>query len=232
MTVRLYYYGHSAFRLDSGDTSVLIDPFITGNPAASAYQANVNAPTIILTHAHNDHVGDTVEIAKRNDSKVIATFELATWLATQGVAGATGGNHGGTTAFDGGTTKFVPAWHTSSYEVEDGVFVAPGIPSGQVVRFGGKTVYFAGDTCLFLDMQLIGEEGLDVAVLPIGDTFTMGPRDAVRAAKLLNARIVVPCHYNTFPAIEQDGAAFKAAIESETSSRAEILAPGDALTID
>ncbi|HYI24451.1 MAG TPA: MBL fold metallo-hydrolase, partial [Thermomicrobiales bacterium] len=109
--------------------------------------------------------------------------------------------------------------------------VAPGIPAGHVVRFGGKTVYFAGDTCLFLDMQLIGEEGLDVAVLPIGDNFTMGPKDAVRAAKMLNARVVVPCHYNTFPPIVQDAAAFKAAVESETSSRVEILLPGDALVL-
>ncbi len=231
MTVELLYYGHSAFRLDSGDKSVLIDPFISGNPVATVDAAEVNAATIILTHAHNDHVGDTVAIARRNGSRVIATHELATWLGSQGVAGAWGGNHGGTVAFEGGTTKFVPAWHTSSYSV-DGTFVAPGIPAGHVVRFGGKTVYFAGDTCLFLDMQLIGEEGLDVAILPIGDNFTMGPADAVRAAKLLNAKVVIPCHYNTFPPIAQDGEAFKAAVESATSSRVELLQPGDAHIID
>jgi len=230
VVVELLYLGHSAFRLDSGDKAVLVDPFISGNPVATVDPGEVNASTIILTHAHNDHVGDTIEIAKRNGSRVIATAELANWLGSQGVAGAWGGNHGGTVAFDGGTTKFVPAWHTSSYSVGDSV-VAPGVPAGHVVRFGGQTVYFAGDTCLFLDMQLIGEEGLDVAVLPIGDNFTMGPKDAVRAAKMLNARVVVPCHYNTFPPIVQDAAAFKAAVESETSSRVEILLPGDALVL-
>jgi L-ascorbate metabolism protein UlaG (beta-lactamase superfamily) len=231
VTVELLYYGHSAFRLDSGDTAVLIDPFISGNPLATIDASEVDAPTIILTHAHNDHVGDTVEIAKRNGSRVIATAELANWLGSQGVSGAWGGNHGGTVAFDGGTTKFVPAWHTSSY-THNGTVVAPGVPAGHVVRFGGKTVYFAGDTCLFLDMQLIGDEGLDVAVLPIGDNFTMGPQDAVRAAKLLNAKVVVPCHYNTFPPIEQDPARFKAEVEAQTSSRVEILQPGDSLVIE
>jgi L-ascorbate metabolism protein UlaG (beta-lactamase superfamily) len=231
VTVELLYYGHSAFRLDSGDKAVLIDPFISGNPVATIDASEIDAATIILTHAHNDHVGDTVEIAKRNGARVIATAELADWLGSQGVSGAWGGNHGGTVAFDGGTTKFVPAWHTSSY-THNGNVVAPGVPAGHVVRFGGKTVYFAGDTCLFLDMQLIGEEGLDVAVLPIGDNFTMGPQDAVRAAKLLNAKVVVPCHYNTFPPIEQDPAEFKAAVEAQTSSRVEILQPGDSLVIE
>jgi L-ascorbate metabolism protein UlaG (beta-lactamase superfamily) len=207
MSVQLTWYGHSAFKLESGKHSVLIDPFISGNPSATVDSTEVNANTIILTHAHNDHVGDTVEIAKRNNATVIATFELANYIGSQGVKNATGGNHGGTIGFPGGTVKFVPAWHTSSYNSPDGV-VAPEIPAGLVVRFGGKTIYFAGDTCLFLDMQLIGEEGLDVAVLPIGDTFTMGPKDAARAAGFLKAQKVIPCHYDTFPPIAQDTGAF------------------------
>jgi L-ascorbate metabolism protein UlaG (beta-lactamase superfamily) len=222
MTVQLTWYGHSAFKLESGEHSVLIDPFISGNPSATVDVADVNANTILLTHAHNDHVGDTVEIAKRNNSTVISTFELANFIGSQGVENTIGGNHGGTIEFPGGSVKFVPAWHTSSYSTPDGV-VAPGVPAGLVVRFGGKTIYFAGDTCLFLDMQLIGEEGLDVAVLPIGDTFTMGPKDAARAAGFLKAPKVIPCHYDTFPPIAQDTGAFGKLLAE--SSGAALIVP-------
>lgn len=227
---RLTYLGHSAFLLEAGGSSVAIDPFLAGNPAAARQANELNPRTILLTHAHNDHVGDTVAIAKRTGAKVIATHELATWLGTQGVADAIGANHGGTVAFDGGTTKFVPAWHTSAY-LHDGTFVAPGVPAGHVVRFGGATIYFAGDTCLFGDMVLIGEEGLDAAVLPIGDHFTMGPTDAVRAVKLLQPRLVIPCHYNTFPPIRQDAAAFQRMVEEQTDARCAPLAPGAAIDV-
>ncbi len=230
MSLTLTWYGHSAFRLESGDDAVLIDPFITGNPSATVDAETVNAQTIILTHAHNDHVGDTVEIAKRNHAAVIATAELAGWLKAQGVERAIGANHGGTVQVQGGSTKFVPAWHTSSYSTDDGT-VAPGVPAGHVVRFGGKTVYFAGDTCLFLDMQLIAEEGLDVAVLPIGDHFTMGVKDAACAAGILKAATVIPCHYNTFPPIVQDPAAFKTAVESTGDSRVAIIEPGGSIRL-
>jgi L-ascorbate metabolism protein UlaG (beta-lactamase superfamily) len=222
---KLTYIGHSAFHLEGGGKSVLIDPFITGNPAATMSAADFNPQTIILTHAHNDHVGDTVAIAKRTGATVIATFEIGTYLERQGV-NADPGNHGGTIAFDGGTTKFVPAWHTSSYSAGE-EFVAPGVPAGHVVRFGGLTIYFAGDTCLFGDMKLIGEEGLDIAVIPIGDHFTMGPADAVRAVKFLEPRFVIPCHYNTFPPVKQDAAAFKEMVESQTSARCLPLKPGE-----
>jgi len=225
MSVMLTWYGHSAFKLEADGHSVLIDPFITRNPVATVKAEDVNAGTILLTHAHNDHVGDTVEIAKRNDATVIATAELASWIGTQGVKNTIGANHGGTVTFEGGSTKFVPAWHTSSYSTDEGA-VAPGVPAGHVVRFGGKTIYFAGDTCLFLDMQLIGEEGLDVAVIPVGDHFTMGPKDAVRAASLLNAGTVIPCHYNTFPPIRQDPGKFKSDVESSTKSTVLILEIG------
>lgn len=225
MSVVLTWYGHSAFKLEAEGRAVLIDPFISGNPVATVNAEDVNAGTILLTHAHNDHVGDTVEIAKRNDAHVIATAELAAWIGSQGVINAVGANHGGTVAFDGGSTKFVPAWHTSSYATDDGV-VAPGVPAGHVVRFGGKTTYFAGDTALFLDMQLIGEEELDIAVIPIGDHFTMGPKDAARAAGLLKAGTVIPCHYDTFPPIRQDPARFKSAVESTTASTVLIVEVG------
>jgi L-ascorbate metabolism protein UlaG (beta-lactamase superfamily) len=224
--MKITYIGHSAFALDADDIQVLVDPFITGNPAATIESSAFSPQTIILTHAHNDHVGDTVEIAKRSNAKVIATFELATYIGSLGVAGATGGNHGGTVQFEGGSTKFVPAWHTSSYETANG-FVAPGIPAGHIVRFGGKTLYFAGDTCLFGDMALIGEAGIDVAILPIGDLFTMGPDDALRAIRLVNPAFVIPCHYNTFPPIRQDGMAFKKRVETDTTARCLLLEPGE-----
>ncbi|MGI8403179.1 MAG: metal-dependent hydrolase [Thermomicrobiales bacterium] len=224
--MNLTYYGHAAFGMESDGSTVLVDPFFTGNSAASTAAESVSADTILLTHAHNDHVGDAIEIAKRCGSTVIATFELANWLGSQGVEKTIGGNFGGTIAFPGGTAKFVPAWHTSSYSSPEGV-VAPGVPAGYVVRFGGNTIYFAGDTCLFLDMQLIGDERLDVAIIPIGDHFTMGPKDAVLAAKLLRAATVIPCHYNTFPPIEQDPNAFKQDVEECTDSKVAVLKPGE-----
>jgi L-ascorbate metabolism protein UlaG (beta-lactamase superfamily) len=228
--MKLTWLGHAAFLLENGDAQVLIDPFLSGNPAASAQADQFSPQTILLTHAHNDHVGDTVAIAKRAGSKVIATFELGTWIGTQGVEDAVGANHGGTVAFKGGTVKFVPAWHTSSYE-HNGQFVAPGLPAGLVVKMGDKTIYFAGDTALFLDMQLIGEEGLDVAVLPIGDHFTMGPDDALRAVKLLHPKVVIPCHYDTFAAIEQDEEAFKQQVERQTDATCTVLKPGESIEI-
>jgi len=226
MSLIITWYGQSAFGLEADGKRILIDPFLSGNPILETDPDTVNPDTILLTHAHNDHVGDTVAIAKRTGATVIATFELANFIGSQGVENVIGGNHGGTVPFDGGTAKFTPAWHTSSYN-HNGTVVAPGIPAGFVVRFGGKTLYFSGDTALFMDMQLIADEELDVAVIPIGDLFTMGPKDAVKAAKFLRAGTVIPCHYNTFPAIEQDAEAFKADVEEQTASRALVLKPGE-----
>ena len=226
--VRLTYIAHSAFHLEADGKRVLIDPFISGNPAATTSPADYEPQTILLTHAHGDHVGDTVEIAKRTGATVISTYEIGVWLGQHGVPHTNAGNHGGTIAFDGGTVKLVPAWHTSSYGE---TFLAPGVPAGLVVRMGGRTIYFAGDTCLFSDMKLIGEEGLDVAVLPIGDHFTMGPADAVRAVRLLEPQLVVPCHYNTFPPIEQDPERFKALVEEQTSARCLVLRPGESVDL-
>lgn len=217
--VTIQFLGHSAFALEADGKQVLIDPFLNGN----AKPTDFNPVAILLTHAHDDHVGDTLEIAKRTGAAVITTFELGVYLGAQGAENAIPANHGGTVAFDGGTVKLVPAWHTSSYGDH---FLAPGDPAGLVVRMGGRTIYFAGDTALFGDMALIGEEGLDVAVLPIGDHYTMGPKDAARAVKLLQPRAVIPCHYNTFPVIQQDPQAFKRLVEEQTSATCVVLDPG------
>ncbi len=199
---KLTWIGHSAFLLEDDEGNVVaVDPFIEDNPVTSIDPKSLKPGTILLTHAHNDHVGDTVAIAKRTGAKVIATFELGEWLKTQGVSEAWPANHGGTVAFAGGTAKFVPAWHTSSYFDGKG-FVAPGVPAGLVVRFGGTTVYFAGDTAVFGDMALIGElYRPDIALLPIGGFFTMGPVGAARAAGMLGVAAVVPIHYATMPTL-------------------------------
>ena len=234
MPVTVTWYGHGTFGIEADGKQVLLDPFFTGNPAVpqDVNVDDLNPSTILITHAHNDHVGDVFSIAKRSGAKVITINELANFLKNKGLENVVGGNHGGTIAFEGGSAKIVPAWHSSSYNDDDGSVVAPGIPAGLVVRFGGKTLYFAGDTALFGDMALIGEEGLDLAVLPIGDHFTMGPADAVRAAKLLNAKYVMPGHYNTFPLLQQDGQQFKTDLEAVTTSKGIILNPGESTEID
>ena len=221
--VQFTWIGHGTFQIEADGHRVLIDPFITGNPAATQNADDFSPETILVTHAHGDHIADVVEIAKRSGATVYAIAELAGWFGEQGVENVVGFNFGGTVQFPGGSVKLVPAWHSSV--TPDGTVSTP--PAGLVVRFGGRTIYFAGDTALFGDMAFIGDEGLDIAVLPIGDHFTMGPADAVRAARLLTAPVIVPGHYNTFPAIAQDVNAFAADIAATTASRVEIFRPGE-----
>jgi L-ascorbate metabolism protein UlaG (beta-lactamase superfamily) len=227
---KITYIGHSAFYLEDGTNAVLIDPYISGNPSATSSPRDFEPNTILLTHAHNDHLGDTLEIAKRTGATIITLSELGLWLQSHGAPDVIPANHGGTVQFEGGSTKLVPAWHTSSYADGD-MIVAYSVPAGHVVRFGGKTIYFAGDTCLFGDMKLIGEEGLDVAAIPIGDHFTMGPKDALRAVEFLSPGLVIPCHYNTFPPIRQDANEFKRAVESKTGSKCQVMSPGESLDL-
>jgi L-ascorbate metabolism protein UlaG (beta-lactamase superfamily) len=224
----LTYIGHSAFALDTGETQILIDPFISGNPSAHHSPDDFKPETILLTHAHDDHVGDTLDIAKRTGATVVCIVELADYLEMQGLQ-TEAANHGGTIEFPGGTVKLVPAWHSSSFSPN---FHAPGVPSGLVVRIAGKTIYFAGDTCLFSDMRLIGEEGIDIAVLPIGDRFTMGPKDAVRAVRFIDPEVVIPCHYNTFEFLQQDASDFKERVDSGTNATALILQPGESHSVN
>ncbi len=215
--MQLTFLGQSGFALEANGRTVLIDPWVTGNPVATAKADDLRADTILLSHAHNDHgIDDAREIAMRTGATIISTFELGEWLGAQGVK-TIPSNHGGTVAFDGGSVKLTPAWHTSSYQTGPDTFVAAGVPAGLIVRFGGMTIYHTGDTALFRDMELIGEAGIDLMCVCIGDHFTMGPDDAIRAVRFVQPKAVIPMHYNTFPPIVQDGEAFKQQVEAAIS---------------
>jgi len=203
------YHGHSVVKIKTGDYTILIDPFISGNELTDLIAENEKPDVILLTHGHNDHVGDTVGIAKANDSLVIAPFELAEYLEWQGVR--THGMHiGGARQFEFGKVKFTQAFHGSSYVTEKNEIIYTGMPSGILFSAEGQTIYHAGDTALFGDMKLIGERHpIDLAFLPIGDNFTMGIEDAAYAVELLKPKAVVPIHFNTFPPIKQDPLEFK-----------------------
>jgi len=221
MSVTLRWIGHSAYSLEIDGHNVLIDPFVSGNPVAKAAAKDLAADVILLTHAHGDHVGDSVEIAKRTGALVVCNFEMGDWYMAHGVENVFQGNPGGTFRNDWMSAKWTLAFHSSSFP--DGTY--GGQPNGFVIRGGGAAIYHAGDTCLFGDMKLIGDEGLDLALLPIGDCFTMGVDDSIKAIKLLEPKAVSPMHYNTFPLIEQDVSAWAARVESETGAKAIVAEP-------
>ncbi len=226
--VKLTFYGHAAVGLDDGTSNVLIDPFLTGNPKAAVGADKVRANYILISHGHGDHLGDAEAIAKRTGAMVIANFEIATYLGNKGVS-AHPLHIGGAVKLPFGKVKLTIAHHGSSFP--DGSYA--GNPCGFVVSMGGANIYHACDTGLFYDMKLIGErDPLDVALLPIGDNFTMGPEDAVIATELLNPRVVIPVHYGTFDVIQQDPHQFKAMVESKTRARCIILNPGESYTIN
>ncbi len=224
--MQLHYIGHSAVELSGSFGSLLIDPFITGNPVASAEPEALNPSHIILTHAHGDHIGDTESIARRCGAVVVSSFEIVNYFSARGIAGH-GMNPGGGHQFPFGHVKFTPAWHSSSFP--DGTY--GGMPMGVVLELDGLRLYHAGDTALFGDMALIGRAGLDLALLPIGDNYTMGPDDALEAVRLLKPKRLVPIHYNTFDLIRQDAAAFKRRVELETDAECLVLQPGESTTL-
>jgi L-ascorbate metabolism protein UlaG (beta-lactamase superfamily) len=232
--MEIKYHGHSCFELSDGEATLLVDPFLKPNNPVAVASANEVSPThIALTHGHADHMADAVPVATRTGAHCVAIVEIAEWLKGQGVEALSDPNLGGTVSFDWGSIKLVPAWHTSTlpgseeapFSAEHGTSIST--PSGLIIKIGGVTVYHAGDTCLFGDMKLIGErERPDVALLPIGGHYTMDRHDAVAAAEFVGAKTVIPMHYNTFPPIETDAQAFKADVESQTSSQVVVLDPG------
>ncbi|MDO9545487.1 MAG: metal-dependent hydrolase [Pelolinea sp.] len=223
----LTYYGHAAFMLETGGVKIWIDPYLKGNPTATITPDKAEADYILVTHGHGDHVGDTVEIAERTLAVAISNAEICAWLREKGVrthALHIGGGH----EFSFGYVKMTPALHGSS--MPDGSY--GGSPGGFFLSLtDGSQYYFAGDTGLFGDMRLIGDEGLDAAVIPIGDNYTMGPKDALRAVQFLRPNIVIPMHYDTFDMIQQDVQAWKARVEQETDAQVLVMQPGDSASI-
>lgn len=225
--MKLTYWSHSCFLLETSSHRLVIDPFLSGNPKAEIGPTDVNCDFVLVTHGHNDHVGDAVEIAKANEATIIANYETASFCGKQG-ANVHPMHIGGAFDFPFGRLKLTIAHHGSGYESGDDM-IYMGNPAGILVFSGGKTLFHAGDTGLFLDMQLIAERHpIDVALLPIGDNFTMGPEDAAKAVEFLKPKIAVPMHYGTFDVIDVDPAKF-AELAAETGSEIKVLGIGDAL---
>jgi L-ascorbate metabolism protein UlaG (beta-lactamase superfamily) len=238
--VEIRFLGHACFELSDGDTRVLVDPFLTGNPKAAAEPSELDPTYIFLTHGHPDHYGDIVDIGKRTGAQVVAIAEVAYELGEQGLENVADPNIGGTVALrgdpsgdtprgQGGWVRLTPAWHTGT--TPNGTSHTP---AGLVINFGGKTIYHVGDTALFSDIRLAGErDRLDAAIVCIGGHYTMDRHDAAIACEWIGAPVVIPCHYDTFPPIETDAQAFKSDVEQRTGGKTtvEVLEPGGSLTL-
>ena len=220
---KLKYLGHACFLLHDGKNALIIDPFLTGNPVAATTADQINCQYILVSHGHEDHLGDAVSIAKRTGATIISTAEIARACGEKGAevhAMHLGGKH----SFDFGYVRITPAFH--------GAGIPGGHACGFIINFYGKIVYHAGDTAIFGDMALLGRlEAIDVALLPIGDNFTMGPSDAAEAANLLQPKRVIPMHYNTWPLIAQSPENFKLDVETRFKIPVQILKPGDTFTL-
>ena len=227
MTTELIWLGHACWSLKAGPHTILVDPFLDDNPAAPVKADQVAADFILVSHGHGDHIADCAKIAKRTGALVISNYEITTWLAAQGVEKTHGHNLGGGSQHAFGRVKLTLAHHSSA--LPDGS--NGGNPSGFLLTLPTLKIYFACDTALFYDMKLIGAGGLDLAVLPIGDLFTMGPDDALEAVKLLQPKRVVPSHFNTWPPIAQDAEAWAARVRTETSAQVNVLQPGQTLSV-
>lgn len=227
MTTTITFLGHGAMQIETAGKTILIDPFLTGNPAAAVAAEDVNPDVIIVSHGHGDHIGDTVAIARRTNALVISNYEIIDWLQKKGVERTHDMNTGGAFKLGFATVKLTMAHHGSM--LPDGSY--GGCATGILLKTDDGNIYHACDTALFSDMKLIGDEGLKVAILPIGDNYTMGPSDALKAIEFLRPAVVIPAHYNTFPVIEQDANHWAGEVKSKTSAEPVILAPGESFSL-
>lgn len=228
MPIKLTWFGHATWSVETGSGTILLDPFLDGNPAATITAADAEADLILVSHGHADHISDAASIANRTGAQVVTNYEIALWLEkNHGVKNVTGMNIGGSYESDFCKIKMTPALHSSG--LPDGSY--GGCPAGFVLTIpdddGETTIYVACDTGLFSDMSLIGDSGVDVAILPIGDLFTMGPEDSVTATNLVKPKFVLPTHYNTWPPIEQNAEQWAEEIRSKTKSQPAVLQPGE-----
>jgi L-ascorbate metabolism protein UlaG (beta-lactamase superfamily) len=226
--MKISYLGHSCFLVETSSARIMFDPFLTENPLTTVRPDGLPCDYVLLSHGHEDHSGDALSLAQTHGATIVANYEIAEYFAAQG-AKTHGMNPGGAFRFPFGRVKLTLAHHTSSVNAgRNPIYL--GVACGLLLEADGKRLYHAGDTALFLDMQLIGRGGLDAALLPIGDNFTMGPEDALEACDLLQPRMVVPIHYNTWPAIAQDPDQFVAAAAAR-GHRGQALRPGDSLVL-
>lgn len=228
MAIELTWLGHCSWLIETGGVTIVLDPFLDQNPAAPIKAADVRAEYVLVSHGHFDHVADAAAIAQRNNATLVAIFEIAEWFRQKhGVKNTIGMNIGGGVNLPFGRVKLTPAWHSS--QLPDGCH--GGNPGGFLLTLPEGKIYFACDTGLFSDMRLIGAGGLDVAVLPIGDLFTMGPDDSLEAIRLLQPKRVVPSHYNTWPPIAQDAELWASRVRRETTAEPVVVRPGGKLTL-
>jgi L-ascorbate metabolism protein UlaG (beta-lactamase superfamily) len=228
MPIEITWLGHASWKLKTVDTTILIDPFFDDSPAAPVKAKQVDANYILVSHGHFDHCADAASIANRCGATIVSNYEIATWFANKhGVKNTVGMNLGGGMDLPFGRVKLTLAFHSS--QLPDGT--NGGNPCGFLLKLAGANVYFACDTALFSDMQLIGKAGLDVAVIPIGDVFTMGPDDALEAVKLLQPKLVIPSHFNTWPPIAQDANQWAERVRQETNAKAQVLTPGNSIQV-
>jgi L-ascorbate metabolism protein UlaG (beta-lactamase superfamily) len=227
VAIKITWYSHACFLIETDQSRLLTDPFVSGNPLSPVKADAIETDYILVSHGHGDHLGDTLDIAKRTGATVISNYEIQTWLVNQGIENAHPQHIGGGFDYPWGRVKLTIAQHGSA--LPDGSY--GGNPSGFLLYIEGHKIYHACDTGLFYDMKLIGEEGIDLAILPIGDNFTMGPDDALRAVKLIEPKQVVPIHYDTFDIIKQDPHAWAGRVQEETAAKVTVMNPGESLSL-
>lgn len=227
MTVEVTWHGHATLSIKLNDSTIVVDPFFTDNPAAKTKAEDIDADYILISHGHGDHIGDALEIAERTGSLVISNFEICNWFAQHGYENVHAQHIGGGFQHPFGHVKLTIAFHGSG--LPDGAY--GGMPAGFLLTLEGKKLYIAADTALYSDMKLIGEEGLDLAIVPIGDNFTMGPADAVKAVKFLEPKVVIPYHFNTWEPIQQDPYAWAEDVRATCSSQVVVLGVDDSHSV-